>query len=139
MSLITIQPEEQVELQYNEGSYQANIQAVEQGRSKTSNLDMITITFKGDFGKNTPKSIKGYFSDTPRGRKLLYKLYKALGLEKQKEVDTDDLEGKYVGITITEGEPRNDKRSWFVTDCYMLDEDDSDEDVDVDTDDWSDA
>lgn len=138
MTLINIQPLEQSETIYVDGSYVANIQAVEQKRSR-SNLDMLVVTLKGDFGATSPHTIHGYCMDSEQGRKLLFKLYKALGLEKQKSVDTDDLQGKYVGITIKEGKPYNDKRSWSVVDYYMLDEDDSDDDVDVDTDDWSDA
>lgn len=137
MVKVNIQPLEQSETIYVDGSYVANIQAVEQGRSR-SDLDMLTVTLKGDYGDSSPHVIRGYFMDTEQGRKLLYKLYKALGLEKEESVDTDDLQGKYVGIVIKEGKPYNDKRSWSVIDYYMLDEDDSD-DVDVDTDDWSDA
>mgnify|MGYP004455156563 CR=1 FL=1 len=138
MAEIKIQPLEQSEIIYVDGSYVANIQAIEQGRSR-SDLDMLTVTLKGDFGASSPHTIRGYCMDTEQGRKLLYKLYKALGLEKEESVDTDDLQGKYVGIVIKEGKPYNDKRSWSVVDYYMLDEDDSDDDVDVDTDDWSDA
>lgn len=137
MAEIKIQPLEQSEIIYVDGSYVANIQAIEQGRSR-SDLDMLTVTLKGDFGDSSPHTIRGYCMDTEQGRKLLYKLYKALGLEKEESVDTDDLQGKYVGIVIKEGKPYNDKRSWSVVDYYMLDEDESD-DVDVDTDDWSDA
>lgn len=137
MVKVNIQPLEQSEIIYVDGSYVANIQAVEQGRSR-SDLDMLTVTLKGDYGDSSPHVIRGYFMDTEQGRKLLFKLYKALGLEKQESVDTDELQGKYVGIVIKEGKPYNDKRSWSVIDYYMLDEDDSD-DVDVDTDDWSDA
>lgn len=136
MAEIKIQPLEQSEIIYVDGSYVANIQAIEQGRSR-SDLDMLTVTLKGDFGDSSPHTIRGYCMDTEQGRKLLYKLYKALGLEKEESVDTDDLQGKYVGIVIKEGKPYNDKRSWSVVDYYMLDEDDSDDDVD--TDDWSDA
>ena len=138
MAEIKIKPLEQSEIIYVDGSYVANIQAIEQGRSR-SDLDMLTVTLKGDFGDSSPHTIRGYCMDTEQGRKLLYKLYKALGLEKEESVDTDDLQGKYVGIVIIEGKPYNDKRSWSVVDYYMLDEDDSDDDVDVDTDDWSDA
>lgn len=137
MAEIKIQPLEQSEIIYVDGSYVANIQAIEQGRSR-SDLDMLTVTLKGDFGDSSPHTIRGYCMDTEQGRKLLYKLYKALGLEKEESVDTDDLQGKYVGIVIKEGKPYNDKRSWSVVDYYMLDED-TDDDVDVDTDDWSDA
>lgn len=137
MPEIKIKPLAQSEIIYVDGSYVANIQAVEQGRSR-SDLDMLIVTLKGDFGESSPHTIRGYCMDTEQGRKLLYKLYKALGLEKEKSVDTDDLQGKYVGIVIKEGKPYNDKRSWSVVDYYMLDED-TDDDVDVDTDDWSDA
>ena len=137
MAEIKIKPLEQSEIIYVDGSYVANIQAIEQGRSR-SDLDMLIVILKGDFGDSSPHTIRGYFMDTEQGRKLLYKLYKALGLEKEESVDTDDLQGKYVGIVIKEGKPYNDKRSWSVVDYYMLDEDDSD-DVYVDTDDWSDA
>ena len=137
MAEIKIQPLEQSEIIYVDGSYVANIQAIEQGRSR-SDLDMLTVTLKGDFGDSSPHTIRGYCMDTEQGRKLLYKLYKALGLEKEESVDTDELQGKYVGIVIKEGKPYNDKRSWSVVDYYMLDED-TDDDVDVDTDDWSDA
>ena len=48
MSIIKIQPLEQSEIVYVDGSYVANIQAVEQGRSR-SDLDMLIVTLKGDF------------------------------------------------------------------------------------------
>ncbi len=50
MPLIKIKPLEQSETIYVDGSYVANIQAVEQGRSR-SDLDMLTVTLKGDFGQ----------------------------------------------------------------------------------------
>jgi len=129
MTKIKIQALEQAETVYVDGSYVANIQAVEQGRSR-SDLDMLTVTLKGDFGKNAPHTITSFMLDNKIGREQLYSLLSALGMEGEEAVDTDDLQGKYVGIVIKEGQPYNDKPSWNVVDFFPLDEDDSDDDFD---------
>ena len=51
------------------------------------------------------------------------------------EVDTDDIQGKYVGIEIVEGETYKDKKSWNVSQYFALDEDESSDD-DIDDEDF---
>lgn len=139
MPLITITPQESTDVKYNPGKYEALIQAVEMKKTR-SMLDMLAVTLKGEFGKGAPRTITANIVDNGFGQKLLYKLFEATYLLGEENVDTDDLQGKYVGIEIREGEPYNDKPTWNVTNFFPLDEDDSEEGVDVDdSDDWSDA
>lgn len=139
MSIITIKPQESTEVKYEPGKYEAVIQAVEMKQTK-SLLDMLAVTLKGEFGVDSPRTITANIVDNGFGQKLLYKLFDATYLLGEENVDTDDLQGKYVGIEIKEGEPYNDKPTWNVTNFFPLDEDDSEEGVDVDvSDDWSDA
>lgn len=143
MVAIRIKPTEKAETVYVPGRYEALIQGVTQKVSK-SGLDMLEIVFKGEFGKNSPKTITGRIIDNKIGREQLFNILKACGLEGEEAVDESELEGKYVGIIIAEGEPYNDKPTWNVFNYFTLedtDEDDSDvEDADEDDDDdWSDA
>lgn len=137
MSLITFNATKREDFTYEEGRFEASIQAVEQTNSR-SGMEMLKVTLKGDFGKNAPKTITAFMLDNKIGREQLYNLLYALDLHEESQVDTDELEGKYVGIVIKEGKPYNDKPSWNVVDYFPLDAD-TDDDVDVDTDDWSDA
>lgn len=137
MSLITFNATKREDFTYEEGRFEASIQAVEQTSSR-SGMEMLKVTLKGDFGKNAPKTITAFMLDNKIGREQLYNLLYALDLHEESQVDTDELEGKYVGIVIKEGKPYNDKPSWNVVDYFSLDAD-TDDDVDVDTDDWSDA
>lgn len=137
MSLITLNATKREDFTYEEGRFEASIQAVEQTSSR-SGMEMLKVTLKGDFGKNAPKTITAFMLDNKIGREQLYNLLYALDLHEESQVDTDELEGKYVGIVIKEGKPYNDKPSWNVVDYFPLDTD-TDDDVDVDTDDWSDA
>jgi hypothetical protein len=137
MSLITLNATKREDFTYEEGRFEASIQAVEQTSSR-SGMEMLKVTLKGDFGKNAPKTITAFMLDNKIGREQLYNLLYALDLHEESQVDTDELEGKYVGIVIKEGKPYNDKPSWNVVDYFPLDVD-TDDDVDVDTDDWSDA
>lgn len=131
MSLITFNATKREDFTYKEGRFEASIQAVEQTRSR-SDIEMLKVTLKGDFGKNAPKTITAFMLDNKIGREQLYNLLYALDLHEESQVDTDELEGKYVGIVIKEGKPYNDKPSWNVVDYFPLDED-TDDDVDVDT------
>ena len=137
MSLITLNATKREDFTYEEGRFEASIQAVEQTSSR-SGMEMLKVTLKGDFGKNAPKTITAFMLDNKIGREQLYNLLYALDLHEESQVDTDELEGKYVGIVIKEGKPYNDKPTWNVVDYFTLDAD-TDDDVDVDTDDWSDA
>ena len=139
MPAITITPKASQEVKYEPGKYEALIQTVEMKQTR-SMLDMLAVTLKGEFGEDAPRTITANIVDNGFGQKLLYKLFEATFLLGEKNVDTEDLQGKYVGIEIKEGEPYNDKPTWNVTNFFPLDEDDSEDGVDVDvSDDWSDA
>lgn len=139
MTAITIAPKAPQEVKYEPGKYEALIQTVEMKQTR-SMLDMLAVTLKGEFGVDAPRTITANIVDNGFGQKLLYKLFEATFLLGEKNVDTEDLQGKYVGIEIKEGEPYNDKPTWNVTNFFPLDEDDSEDGVDVDvSDDWSDA
>lgn len=139
---IRIKPTEKAEVSYTPGRYEALIQGVTQKVSK-SGLDMLEIVFKGEFGKNAPKTITGRIVDNKIGREQLFNILKACGLHNEESVEESELEGKYVGIIIAEGEPYNDKPTWNVFNYFTLEDSDDEEDVDTsddeDDDDWSDA
>lgn len=142
MSVIKIKPQEKTEVAYKAGRYEALIQGVTQKVSK-SGLDMLEIVFKGEFGKNAPKTITGRIVDNKIGREQLFNILKACGLHNEESVEESELEGKYVGIIIAEGEPYNDKPTWNVFNYFTLEDSDEEEadteDVEDDDDDWSDA
>lgn len=130
MSIINIAPQKQEEITYKPGKYEAVIQASEMTVSK-SGLDMLKVTLKGDFGKDAPRTITDFITNNGYGQKKFYKLLEALSLLGKGEVDTDDIQGKYVGIEIVEGELYNNKKSWNISQYFALDEDESsDEDID---------
>lgn len=139
---IRIKPTEKAEVSYTPGRYEALIQGVTQKVSK-SGLDMLEIVFKGEFGKNAPKTITGRIVDNKIGREQLFNILKACGLHEEESVEESELEGKYVGIIIAEGEPYNDKPTWNVFNYFTLEDSDEEEadteDVEDDDDDWSDA
>lgn len=140
--IIRIKPTEKAEVSYTPGRYEALIQGVTQKVSK-SGLDMLEIVFKGEFGKNAPKTITGRIVDNKIGREQLFNILKACGLHNEESVEESELEGKYVGIIIAEGEPYNDKPTWNVFNYFTLEDSDEEEadteDVEDDDDDWSDA
>lgn len=129
MSIINIAPKKQEEITYTPGKYEAVIQASEMTVSR-SGLDMLKVTLKGDFGKKSPRTITDYITNNGFGQKKFYKLLEALSLLGKGEVDTDDIQGKYVGIEIVEGETYKDKKSWNVSQYFALDEDESSDDID---------
>ena len=139
---IKIKATEKAEVSYIPGRYEALIQGVTQKVSK-SGLDMLEIVFKGEFGKNAPKTITGRIVDNKIGREQLFNILKACGLHNEESVEESELEGKYVGIIIAEGEPYNDKPTWNVFNYFTLEDSDEEEadteDVEDDDDDWSDA
>lgn len=139
---IRIKATEKAEVSYTPGRYEALIQGVTQKVSK-SGLDMLEIVFKGEFGKNAPKTITGRIVDNKIGREQLFNILKACGLHEEESVEESELEGKYVGIIIAEGEPYNDKPTWNVFNYFTLEDSDDEEadteDVEDDDDDWSDA
>lgn len=137
MSIIKMVHTKKEDFAYEEGRFEASIQAIEETVSR-SNMDMLKVTFKGEFGKNAPRTITAYLMDNKYGREQFYDLLYALDLHEESQVDTDEIEGKYIGIEIKKGTPRNDKPTWNVVRFFPLDAD-TDDDVDVDTDDWSDA
>lgn len=136
MGLLKFKGEESKEFYYNDGNYEAVIQGVAQSVSK-SGKDCIEVTLKGEFSEMA-RTITARLYDTKIGREQLFDLVKSVGLDPKDDVDSDELQGRYVGIEIKEGDPYNDKRQWNVVRFFALDADTSD-DVDVDTDDWSDA
>jgi len=125
--VIRIKPTEKAETVYVPGKYEALIQGVTQKVSK-SGLDMLEIVFKGEFGKNAPKTITGRIIDNKIGREQLFNILKACGLEGEEAVEESELEGKYVGIIIAEGEPYNDKPTWNVFNYFTLEDSDDEED-----------
>ena len=139
---IRIKATEKAEVSYTPGRYEALIQGVTQKVSK-SGLDMLEIVFKGEFGKNAPKTITGRIVDNKIGREQLFNILKACGLHNEESVEESELEGKYVGIIIAEGEPYNDKPTWNVFNYFTLEDSDDEEadteNVEDDDDDWSDA
>lgn len=139
---IKIKATEKAEVSYTPGRYEALVQGVTQKVSK-SGLDMLEIVFKGEFGKNSPKTITGRIVDNKIGREQLFNILKACGLQNEESVEESELEGKYVGIIIAEGEPYNDKPTWNVFNYFTLEDSDDEEadteDVEDDDDDWSDA
>lgn len=128
---------------YNNGNYEVEIMDVEYGISKSSSLAHYTFKLRGDFGKGAPATFTHFVRDNQWGYRDLYSLAVACGLDPDAELDTDDFKGKFIGITLEETDPYNDKRQWRVTKIFSVSEEDDDEDgssvsddVNVDDDEW---
>lgn len=128
---------------YNDGSYEVEIMDIEHGTSKGSGLAHYAFKLRGNFGEGAPATFTHFVRDNQWGYRDLYSLAVASGLDPNGELDTDDFKGKFIGITIEETDPYNDKRQWRVTKIFSISEDDEDEDgssvsddVNVDDDEW---
>lgn len=127
---------------YNDGNYEVEITKVEHGTSKSSGLAHYAFTFRGNYGKGASTSFTHFVRDNQWGYRDLYSLAVACGLDPDGELDTDDFTGKFIGITLEETDPYNDKRQWRVTKIFSVseedDEDDSSvsDDVNVEDDEW---
>lgn len=127
---------------YNDGSYEVEIMDVEHGTSKGSGLEHYAFKLRGNFGEGTPPTFTHFVRDNQWGYRDLYSLAVACGLDPDSELDTDDFVGKFIGITLEETDPYNDKRQWRVTKIFSVseedDEDDSSvsDDVNVEDDEW---
>lgn len=128
---------------YNDGSYEVEIMDVDHGTSKNSALEHYAFKLRGDFGEGAPATFTHFVRDNQWGYRDLYSLAVACGLDPNSELDTDDFKGKFIGITLEETDPYNDKRQWRVTKIFSVSEEDDDEDgssvsddVNVDDDEW---
>ena len=126
MAIIGITAEAKKEFTYKKGDYEAVIQAIE-NKTATTGTEYWEVTFKGDgFGRIGLKIF-----DTAFGRQDLYRLYTAVGIDTTRDdVDTEELEGRYVIIHIDEDGIYNDKPRFAVKDIFEAtgDEDDDDDD-----------
>lgn len=128
---------------YNDGSYEVEIMSVKFSTSKNSGLSQYAFELRGDFGEGAPIKYTHFVRDNQWGYRDLYSLAVACGLDPNSELDTDDFVGKFIGITLEETDPYNDKRQWRVTKIFSVSEEDDDEDgssvsddVNVDDDEW---
>lgn len=128
---------------YNDGSYEVEIMDVDHGTSKNSALEHYAFKLRGNFGEGTTPTFTHFVRDNQWGYRDLYSLAVACGLDPNSELDTDDFVGKFIGITLEETDPYNDKRQWRVTKIFSVSEEDDDEDgssvsddVNVDDDEW---
>lgn len=129
---------------YNDGSYEVEIMDIEYGTSKGSGLAHYAFKLRGNFGEGAPATFTHFVRDNQWGYRDLYSLAVASGLDPNGELDTDDFIGKFIGITLEETDPYNDKRQWRVTKIFSVSEDDDDEDgssvsddVNADDDEWN--
>lgn len=127
---------------YNDGNYEVEIMEVKHGISKGSSLEHYAFHLRGDFGEGAPAKFTHFVRDNQWGYRDLYSLAVACGLDPNSELDTEDFQGKFIGITLEETDPYNDKRQWRVTKIFSVSEDDDEDDssvsddVSVDDDEW---
>ena len=143
MSKITFKTEKvSNEYIYNDGNYEVEIMEVKHGISKGSSLEHYAFHLRGDFGEGAPAKFTHFVRDNQWGYRDLYSIAVACGLDPNSELDTDDFTGKFIGITLEETDPYNDKRQWRVTKIFSVSEDDDEDDssvsddVSVDDDEW---
>lgn len=124
MAIIGITAEAKKEFTYKKGDYEAVIQAIE-NKTATTGTEYWEVTFRGDyFGRISLKIF-----DTAFGRQDLYRLYTAVGIDPTRDdVDTEELEGRYVIIHIDEDGIYNDKPRFAVKDIFEATGDEDDED-----------
>lgn len=127
---------------YNDGNYEVEITEVKAGTSKSSRLAHYEFKLHGNFGKGAPALFTHFVRDNQWGYRDLYSLAVACGLDPDGELDTDDFTGKFIGITLEETDPYNDKRQWRVTKIFSVSEEDDEDnssvsdDVNVEDDEW---
>ena len=130
---------------YNDGNYEVEIMGIEYGNSKGSGLAHYAFKLRGNYGEGTPPTFTHFVRDNQWGYRDLYSLAVACGLDPNSELDTEDFIGKFIGITLEETDPYNDKRQWRVTKIFSVSEDDDDDedgssvsdDVNADDDEWN--
>lgn len=140
MSIITFnhkQPEIR-EFIYTPGRYEVLVEAVEYGENKNTRAPYYKFVLRGNFGEHLTM-YNLFVRDNTYGQEQLYKIIEAVGLDpKAKDIDTDDIVGKYMGIEIYEADPYNGKRQFNVRDIFALDGEEESDDASSD-DDWADA
>lgn len=130
---------------YNDGNYEVEIMGIEYGNSKGSGLAHYAFKLRGNYGEGTPPTFTHFVRDNQWGYRDLYSLAVACGLDPNSELDTEDFVGKFIGITLEETDPYNDKRQWRVTKIFSVSEEDDDDedgssvsdDVNADDDEWN--
>lgn len=124
---------------YKNGKYEVLVEAVEYGENKNTGAPYYKFVLRGNFGEHLTM-YNLFVRDNTYGQEQLYKIIEAVGLDpKAKDIDTDDIVGKYMGIEIKEGDPYNGKRQFNVRDIFALDgADESEEGPTESDDDWSD-
>nr|DAW66507.1 MAG TPA: Protein of unknown function (DUF669) [Caudoviricetes sp.] len=130
---------------YNDGNYEVEIMGIEYGNSKGSGLAHYAFKLRGNYGEGTPPTFTHFVRDNQWGYRDLYSLAVACGLDPNSELDTEDFIGKFIGITLEETDPYNDKRQWRVTKIFSVSEEDDDDedgssvsdDVNADDDEWN--
>lgn len=139
ISLTPKEPEVR-EFIYTPGKYEVLVESVEQGTNKNTGAIFYKFVLRGNFGKNLTL-FNLFIRDNTYGQEQLYKIIEAVGLDpKAKDIDTDDIVGKYMGVEIKESDPYKGKRQFNVYDIFALDEEDEAEDGSLaEDDDWSDA
>jgi len=129
---------------YNDGNYEVEIVGIEYGNSRGSGLAHYAFKLRGNYGEGTPPTFTHFVRDNQWGYRDLYSLAVACGLDPNSELDTEDFVGKFIGITLEETDPYNDKRQWRVTKIFSVSEEDDDDedgssvsdDVNADDDEW---
>ena len=130
---------------YNDGNYEVEIVGIEYGNSRGSGLAHYAFKLRGNYGEGTPPTFTHFVRDNQWGYRDLYSLAVACGLDPNSELDTEDFVGKFIGITLEETDPYNDKRQWRVTKIFSVSEEDDDDedgssvsdDVNADDDEWN--
>lgn len=126
---------------YTPGRYEVLVESVEPGTNRNTGAPFYKFVLRGNFGEHLTM-YNLFVRDNTYGQEQLYKIIEAVGLDpKAKDIDTDDIVGKYMGIEIKEGDPYNGKRQFNVRDIFALDEEDESEASSTasDDDDWADA
>lgn len=127
MAIISFKAEKGDGFKIIPGTYEASIDAIEARVSKATDNEYFAFKFKGEgFG-----SIFHNVTDSPYGRRDLYKIYEACGIDPEsEEVDSEELIDIVVMITIEQDGTYNDKPQYRVKDIkpYV----DEDEDVEED-------
>lgn len=124
---------------YTPGRYEVLVESVEYGENKNTRAPYYKFVLRGNFGEHLTM-YNLFVRDNTYGQEQLYKIIEAVGLDpKAKNIDTDDIVGKYMGIEIYEADPYNGKRQFNVRDIFALDEEDESEEGPTESDDdWSD-
>ena len=122
---------------YTPGRYEVLVESVEPGTNRNTGAPFYKFVLRGNFGNNM-SMYNLFIRDNTYGQEQLYKIIESVGLDpKAKDIDTDDIVGKYMGIEIYEADPYNGKRQFNVRDIFALDDEVGSEGSSSD-DDWSD-